>query len=78
MLLSKLYAYLAGFGAIFIAILGAWGIAKRSGKKEEQAAETKRALEQSKGANEIDTRVRNMSAAELDERLRASRPAKKQ
>jgi len=71
MLLNKLWGYLAGLGAIVIAILAALGMAKRAGKKEEQAAETEKALEQAKEASDVDARVRNMSDSQLDERLRS-------
>jgi len=46
-------------------------MAKRAGKKEEQAAETEKALEQAKEASDVDARVRNMSDSQLDERLRS-------
>ena len=72
MLLNKLWAYLAGFGALIAGILAAWGIAKRSGVKQEQAAETEKALEQAKEANAIDTEVHNLSQSDLDKRLRDS------
>ncbi len=69
-MLSKIYGYLAGFGALVIAIFAAWGMAKRQGRKEEQAAETEKSLEQAKVANEIDAKVRNLSQPDLDKRLR--------
>ena len=59
--LNKLWAYLAGFGAIIAGILAAWGIAKRSGVKQEQAAETEKALEQAKESNEIIAKNRALS-----------------
>ena len=69
-MLTKLYGYLAGVGALIVAVLAAWGIAKRSGAKQEQAVETEKALEQSKESNEIDAKVRAMSQPDLDKRLR--------
>ena len=72
-MIAKLWAYLAGFGALIAGILAAWGIAKRSGVKQEQAAETEKALEQAKEASDVDARVRNMSDSELDEQLRSAR-----
>jgi hypothetical protein len=77
MLLSKLYAYLAGFGALILGVLAAWGIAKRSGVKQEQAVETERSLKESREANAIDDKVHSMSDAQLDEQLRMARPPEK-
>lgn len=69
-MLSKLYGYLAGAGALILGILAALGMAKRAGRKEEQDAQRDKALEQSKESNEIDTKTRATSDTELDERLR--------
>ena len=68
--LNKLWAYLAGFGALVAGILAAWGIAKRSGVKEEQAVETERALQQSKEANEIIAKNRALSDDAARSKLR--------
>jgi hypothetical protein len=70
--MSKIYEWLAGFAALVVGILAAWGIAKRSGVKEEQAAETEKSLQQSKESNAIDTEVHNLSQPDLDKRLRDS------
>ena len=72
-MLTKLYGYIAGLGAIIIAALAALGLAKRAGKKEEQAAETAKSLEQAKESNAIDTEVHNLSQSDLDDRLRLAR-----
>ena len=72
MLLNKLWGYLAGLGGLVLAVLAALGMAKRAGRKEEQAAETEKALQQAKESNEIDTKVHNLSQSELDKRLRNS------
>jgi hypothetical protein len=69
-LLSKLWGYLAGAGALVIAILAALGMAKRAGKKEEQADETAKSLQQAKESNVIDQSVHNLSQSDLDKRLR--------
>jgi len=75
--MTRIYAWLAGLGALIVGVLAALGMAKRAGKKEEQAAQTERALEQAKESNEIDTKVRSMSDAELDAKLRSVRPPQK-
>jgi hypothetical protein len=59
-------------GAI-VAIGGFFLYAKRQGKKDEQAVEVKKSLEQAKEANAIDSEVHNLSQSELDERLRLAR-----
>ncbi len=69
-MLSKLYGYLAGAGALIVAIIAALGMARRSGVKAEQAAETEKALEQAKESNVTDQSVRNLSQSDLDKRLR--------
>lgn len=58
---------------IVAAVAGFFFYAKRQGKKDEQAAQTEKALEQVKEANGIDTMVRNMSDSKLDEQLRTIR-----
>ena len=68
-MLSKFYGYIVALGALVVAILAALGLAKRAGKKEEQAAEVKQALTDSKDANVIDDKVHNLSDAALDKRL---------
>ena len=77
LLLSKFGGWIAGIGAVLVALLAALGMAKRSGKKEEQAVETERSLKESREANEIDDKVHSMSDAELDEQLRMVRPPEK-
>lgn len=77
LLLNKIWGWLAGLGALALALLAALGMAKRAGRKEEQAAETERSLKEAKEANEIDSAVHRMSDAELDERLRSARPPEK-
>lgn len=72
-MLTKLYGYIAALGALVIAALAALGMAKRAGKKEEQAAETAKSLEQAKESNAIDTEVHNLSQSDLDARLRMAR-----
>lgn len=69
-MLSKLYGYLVGFLALAAGIFGLFTYAKRQGKKDEQAAETEKSLQQAKEANDTDTRVRNMSDSALDAKLR--------
>jgi hypothetical protein len=69
LLLSKFWGYLAAAGGLILVVLGALGIAKRSGVKEEQAKETEKALQQAKGRNEIDSTVRDLPQSDLDKRL---------
>jgi len=69
-MMTKLYGYLAAFAGIVIAILAALGMARRAGKKEEQAVETEKALKQAKESDEIDSKVRALPQSELDKRLR--------
>lgn len=65
LLLAKIAPYLGGL----IVLLGAlWGV-KRSGVKQEQAAETAKALTQAKESNAINQDVRNLSDADLSKRL---------
>jgi len=70
LLLNKVWGYVLGAGALLIAVLAALGLAKRAGVKQEQAAETEKALQQSKESNEIDTQVRALSESDLDKQLR--------
>lgn len=70
LLLSKAWGYIVGAGAIALTILAALGMAKRAGKKEEQAAETEASLKQAKEANATDAKVHDMSQSDLDKRLR--------
>ena len=70
MLLSKLWAYLAGFGAILVGIFAALGMAKRAGVKQEQAAETEKALQQAKESNEIAQKNRTLTDAAARDKLR--------
>ena len=69
-MLTKLYGYFAGIGALIVAVLAAWGLAKRSGAKQEQAVETEKALEQSKESNDIAQANRNLSDAAARDKLR--------
>jgi hypothetical protein len=73
MMLAKLYGYLLTALAAIAGIVGFFFYAKRQGKKDEQAVEVKKSLEQAKEANAIDSEVHNLSQSELDERLRSSR-----
>ena len=57
MFLNKLWGYVAGLGGLILVILGALGLAKRSGVKEQKEKETEQALKQAKEANEIDSKV---------------------
>jgi len=61
MILQKLWGYLAGLGAIILGLLGLFAYAKRQGKKEEQAIDTERALQQAKESNDIAQANRNLS-----------------
>ena len=70
MFISKLWGYLAGFGALVVAVLAAWGVARRSGVKAEQAAETERALKEAKESNEIIAKNRALSDADARSKLR--------
>lgn len=70
LLLSKVGGYLAAAGGLILLVLGALGIAKRSGVKEEQAKETNVALQQAKEANAIDSDVHALPQSDLDKRLR--------
>lgn len=70
-MMAKLWGYLAGFGALIVGVVGFFFYAKRQGAKDEQSAETAKSLEQAKGANAIDDKVRSMSDADLDARLRS-------
>jgi len=76
-LLSKffggIWGYVAAAGGIALAVLTALGMAKRSGVKQEQAAETERSLKESREANAIDDKVHSMSDSQLDEELRKAR-----
>ncbi len=72
LLLNKIWGYVLLVGGAVVAILIALGIARRAGAKAEQAAETEKALQQSKDANAIDTEVHNLPQSELDKRLRDS------
>jgi len=67
LLLSKVGGWLAGIGAVLIALLAFFGMAKRAGKKEEQAEQTAQSLKQAKEANEIDKSVH----ADTDDALNA-------
>jgi hypothetical protein len=69
LLLAKLAPYAAGLVALLAALGGVIFSAKRSGVKQEQAAETTKALQQSKEAGEITTEVRNLSDDDLAKRL---------
>ena len=73
-MLSKLYGYLAGAGALIVAVLAALGLAKRSGVKQEQQKETDKALKDAKQASEIDSKVNQSSdSAIADELLKYTR-----
>ena len=62
-------AWVLGIAA---ALWGAILYFKHQGKKDEQAADTEKALQQAKDANAIDANVHNLSQSELDKRLRDS------
>jgi hypothetical protein len=68
--IAEKLAWLLGIAA---AIGGFFLYAKRQGKKDEQAAETEKSLQQAKEANAIDSEVHNLSQSDLDARLRNSR-----
>jgi dihydroorotase-like cyclic amidohydrolase len=72
-MMAKLYGYLLSALALLGGVVGFFFYAKRQGKKDEQAAEVKKSLEQAKEANAIDSEVHNLSQSELDERLRLAR-----
>ena len=72
-MLTKLYGYLLGAAGLIVAILTALGLAKREGKKEAQAEQTEVSLKAAKEASENAQNVRNLSDADLDERLRRDR-----
>lgn len=55
---------------IIIAIGGFFFYAKRQGKKEEQSAQTEKALEQSKESNDLAQANRNLSDAAARDKLR--------
>lgn len=61
---------LAIVGGVLATVAGLFFYAKRQGKKEEQSAETAKALEQAKEASDVDARVRSMSDKKLDEELK--------
>lgn len=63
---AKLIGALAVLGALFAALFAA----KRSGEKQEQAAQTEQALKQAEGANAIDQNVRAMPAGDAERELR--------
>ena len=67
---TKLYGYIAGLGAVILAILGALGMARRSGVKAEQQKEIERSLQQAKESNEIDAKNRALSDADALAKLR--------
>jgi hypothetical protein len=69
-MMAKLYGYLLSALALIGGVVGFFFYAKRQGKKDEQAAETAKSLEQAKGANAIDDKVHSMSDADLDAKLR--------
>ena len=69
-LLNKLWGYLAGFCALVVGFLGFAAYFKHQGKKDEQAADTERALQQSKEANDISQANRNLSDAAARDKLR--------
>jgi hypothetical protein len=69
LLLSKVGGWFAAAAALFVALLAAWGLARRSGEKAQQSKDVSQALTDSKDANEIDDKVRSMSDASLDKRL---------
>lgn len=70
MFLNNLWGYLAALGGVVVAILAALGIAKRAGRKEEQAVETERALKEAKESNEIIAKNRSLSDADARAKLR--------
>lgn len=72
-MIAKLWSYLLTALTAIGAVAGFFFYAKRQGKKDEQAAEVKKSLEQAKDANAIDTEVHNLSQSELDARMRSSR-----
>ncbi len=68
--LAAIWRYLLiGLTAIG-AFLGFFLYAKREGKKEEQAAETEKALEQAKESNEIIAKNRALSDTDARSKLR--------
>lgn len=70
MFLSKLWGYLAGFGVLIAGIFGFAAYFKRQGKKDEQAVQTEKALEQAKESNEIIAKNRALSDADALSKLR--------
>ena len=70
MFLSKLWGYIAGLGGLILVVLGALGLAKRSGVKEQKEKETEQALKQAKEASEIDTNVHGKSDSSVADELR--------
>ncbi len=69
LLLSKIGGYLAAAGGLVLVILGALGMARRSGVKAEQEAEKDKALQQGKEAGGIDDKIRATSDDDLAKRL---------
>jgi hypothetical protein len=69
-LLNKLWGYLAAAGGVILIILGALGLAKRAGVKQEQAKETEKALNDAKEASKIDSAVHDKSDATVADELR--------
>lgn len=68
--MGKLYAYLAGLGALLLSILGALGMAKRAGKKEAEADQVKANLQEAKKASDIDSKVNQSSDTAVSDELR--------
>jgi hypothetical protein len=71
-LLSKVGGYLAAAGGLLLALLAAWGLARKSGEKAEQQAQKDKAFEQGKESGEIDDKVHNLSDDDLAKQLRKS------
>jgi hypothetical protein len=70
MLLQKLWGYVVGLGAIVLGLLGLFAYAKRQGKKDEQAVETEKSLQQAKESNDIEAKNRALSDAAARNKLR--------
>ena len=67
---SKLWGWLAGLGTLIAGVLGFAAYFKHQGKKDEQAADTERALQEAKDASEIDAKVRALSDDDIAKQLR--------